>query len=165
MADIFEANSIGPLCIVVSRAEVESGDIEPAMSTLRRLTESTETAKLFMENVDIGFHGYDHDRRELFEIDEVRDYVYKLDEQFPYWLFFLSKNHLGLQCLMFCKLLPYLTDEAKLRLHPQQLEELLTNRWGPALWHIGAFAGLSDEEQLAIANRAITYFQSGRLLD
>ena len=45
-----------------------------------------------MERLSIAFHGYDQDVRELDEIREVRDFVYMLDDKFPYWLFFLSKK-------------------------------------------------------------------------
>lgn len=84
---------------MISRAEVESGDISPAIGVLQRLIESFEIALEFFERVDIAFHGYDDDSRELFGIQKVRDYSHKLDHSFPFWLFFLSKRHLGLQCL------------------------------------------------------------------
>jgi hypothetical protein len=51
--------------------------------------QSPESAKEFFERVDIAFHGYDHDSRELFEIPDVRAHANQLDEQFPFWLFFL----------------------------------------------------------------------------
>ena len=156
-------SAFSPLCVIVSREEVQQRDIEPALSTLRRLTESPETAALYMEQVDIAFHGYDHDPSELFEIMEVRDYVHKLDDQFPFWLFFLSKHHLGLQCLMFCFLLPYLTDEAKAELHPRQLEELLVDRWGTALSYIAEYAGLSEEQESELVQRSLRYFTEGRI--
>lgn len=162
MENLFDQAPLDPLIVVVSRKEVDELNVEPALSTLRQIMASQPSAKTFMEKVDIAFHGYDQDPRELFEVDEIRAYVHKLDEQFPYWLFFLSKYHLGLQCLMFCFLLPHLTDKAKARLHPQQLEALLTNRWGPALFHMAAFAGLSEDQADAIAQRSMKYFIEGR---
>jgi hypothetical protein len=115
----------------------------------------------YKECVDIAFHGYDDLTCELDEIEPVREYVRKLDDQFPYWLFFLSKHFLGLQCLMYCFLLPDLTDAAKARLHPQQLTELLENRWGPALTEIAAFAGLTEEQTQKIERRSVAYFLRG----
>lgn len=47
----------GPPFIVVSRKEVEAGDITPAPGTLRRLTGSPKQAKEFFERVDIGKAG------------------------------------------------------------------------------------------------------------
>ncbi len=86
-----------PLIIIVSKDEVLSEDIEPALGTLKRLTESPEAARSYREKVDIAFHRYDNYPEELFEIPEVRNYVYKLDEQFPFWLYFFSKNNLALK--------------------------------------------------------------------
>ena len=65
------------------------------------------------EKLDVAFHGYDHDVRELFEIPEIRDYVELLDSQFPYWLFFLTKSGFGLECITLCKMPPDLTEEAR----------------------------------------------------
>ena len=76
-------------------------DTSAVLGVLKQLTGSPQTAWDFVERVDITFHGYDHTSAELFEIPEVRDFVFQFDEQFPFWLFFLSKHHLGLQCLLF----------------------------------------------------------------
>lgn len=152
-----------PLVVVVSSQEVQSGNIQPALSTLSRLIDSPEAARVNMEKVDIAFFGYDQRGEELFEIPEVRHYVYQLDERFPYWLFFLSKRHLGLQCLIHCLLLPHLTDEAKAKHHPKQLESLLLNRWFPAMNQIAGFAGLTEDENRHLTNRVMTYISRGRL--
>ena len=46
---------------------------------------------------------------------EVSNFVCELDQQFPFWLFFLSKRHRGLQCLLFCFLPPFLTEAGRAR--------------------------------------------------
>ena len=152
-----------PLIIVVSKDEVFSGDITPALGTLKKLIESPEVAKSYKEKVDIAFHGYDNRPEELFEIPEVRNFVYKLDEQFPFWLYFLSKEYLGLQALLLCFLPPYLKDEAKQEIFPERINELLTKRWFPALNHIGNMVGMSDNENKAITERTIQYIFKGPL--
>lgn len=154
---------IEPLIIIVSKDEVLSEDVEPALGTLKRLTESSEAARLYREKVDIAFQGYDDHPEELFEIPEVRNYVYKLDEQFPFWLYFLSKKHLGLQALLLCFLPPYLKEEAKKKIFPERINDLLTKRWFPALNHIGEFVGMSDHENEAITERTIQYIFNGPL--
>lgn len=150
-----------PLIIIVSQQEVLDLNIQPALSVLSRLLESPKIALACMEKVDIGFAGYDDVTSELFEIPQVRDYVRKLDDQFPYWLFFLSKHDLGLQCLMFCHLLPFLTDKGKAEHHPKQLHDLLIRRWFPAMNQAAAFAGVEDEIE-ALTDRAMMYFTEGR---
>lgn len=151
-----------PLCVIVSRRDVEAQDISSTLTILKRLIESPEIARANMERVDIAFDGYNNTREELDEILEVRNYVYLLDEQFPYWLFLLSKHMLGLQCVMHCFLPPYLTEEAKASIHPEKLEKILVNRWGPAMEHIAKFAGLNDAEIENLAGRATRYIKDGR---
>ena len=152
-----------PLCVIVTRQEVIDQNIQPALMVLNRLLDSPQIARSFMEKVDIGFHGYDDITWELFEISEVRGYVHKLDDQFPYWLFFLSKQCLGLQCLMFCNLLPFLTNEGKAEHHPKQLYDLLMSRWFPAMNHVAEFAGVREDEIEALTERAMEYFTHGRM--
>lgn len=152
-----------PMIVVVSREMVESNDVDSILNILKRLIESPAVAKANMDRIDIMFDGYDNTSEELFEIPNVRNYVYHLDEKFPYWLFFLSKYMLGLQCLTYCFLPPYLTDKAKADIHLKELEKLLVNRWWPAMEHISQYAGLSDAEIKALALRVQKYFTQGRL--
>jgi hypothetical protein len=154
-------DDFGTLMVAVSRQEVESGDTSGPLSTLKHLISSQQMVREFRTRVDIAFDGYNDTSHELFEMPEVRNYVYALDEQFPYWLYFLSRNYAGLQCLTLCHLLPYLTPEAQAERHPRQLADLIERRWGPALNHICAAAGFPDSEADALLESALIYFKSG----
>lgn len=151
-----------PLIIVVSQAEVESLDTSIAMSVLNQLCTSLQVARSHLERVDIAFHGYDHQADELFEIPAVRQYVQELDNQFPYWLYFLSKRHLGLQCLLYCFLPPFLKEEARNRIFPERINQLLTQRWYPAMAQMCQLTGLSDEQVEQLVDRALQYITEGR---
>lgn len=124
-----------PLVVVVSRQDVERCDPAPTLAVLSRLLESVDVARDHCERVDIAFHGYDSDPAELFEIPEVRTFVYKLDEQFPYWLYFLTKAGTGLQALALCFLPPFLRPEAKRTIWPERLMQLLEVGGCPLLAH------------------------------
>ena len=152
-----------PLVIVISKDEVQSGNVAPALSSLKKFIESPEIAKSYVENVEIAFDGYNNYSEELFEIVEVRDYVYKLDDEFPYWLYFLSKKHLGLQALLLCFLPPFLTEEGKQKIFPERINNLLSDRWIPALTHICEFVGANENDRDAIAERALQYIFKGPL--
>ncbi len=152
-----------PLVVVISRAEVEAGDSSRALSVLKQLTETPETARRFYERVDISFHGYDHDSRELFEIKAVRDFAQQLDDAFPFWLFFLSKSCLGLQCLLYCFLPPYLTEAGRAKIFPERIDQLLSNRWFPAMNHVCGYAGFSEPQIETLTDRAIDYITNGRI--
>ena len=132
---------------------------------LRQLTASPAVAKRFFERVDIAFHGYDDTTQELFEIPPVREFVCKLDEQFPFWLFFLSKHYLGLQCLLFCFLPPFLTDEGRSEIFPARIEQLLTRRWIPAMNLVCEYATFSEQQTMELTNRVMAYITEGRLTD
>lgn len=154
-------DSIDTLFVVVSRQEVLEGDISAALSSLRHLLSSPEMMNKFRTHVDISFHGYDDTTLELSEIPEVREYVRILDQEFPYRLYFLSREHNGLQCLTYCFLLPSLTEQARKERHPKQLADLVDKRWGPALAYICAAAGNTQFEVDSLLDSAIDYFFNG----
>lgn len=155
---------IDPLVLVISRDEVEAMDTSTALGVLKKLTATPETARSFLERVDISFHGYDHIQQELFEIQEVRAFVYQLDEQFPFWLFFLSKRYLGLHCLLLCLLPPFLTEDARSKIFPERINQLLTARWLPAMNHICGYVGYSERQIEQLTERALAYITTGRFI-
>lgn len=154
-----------PIIIIISREEVEAGDIEPALHIFKQFVASPEVAKSYQEKVDIAFHGYDNDSRELFEIPEVRNYVFKLDDVFPFWLFFLSKRFHDLYALVLCFLPPYLTEKAKTEIFPVRINEIMEKRWFPALNYMCGYVGIGDEEIEYLAERTFRYISSGPLPD
>jgi len=147
--------------ILVSREEVLALDTRSVLSALRALIASPATANHWFERVDFAIDGYNHIRDELFEIPEIRNYVQKLDDEFPFWLFFLSKQHLGLQCIAYCFLPPFLTQEAKAVHFPQKLDQLLSTRWFPAMNQICEWAGKSEQEIEELTDRSVQYLLAG----
>lgn len=151
-----------PVYVIVPRDDVRRQDIKPALSTLKKLLASPEVARAHRERVDITFAGYHEEQRGFEEIKEVRDYVRKLDAHFPFWLFFLTKGRLGLQCIISCHLLPFLTEAGKAKHHPQQLDRLLTKRWFPAMSVVAEFAELTEKEIEAMTENFHWYAKTGR---
>lgn len=149
------------LIIGIDRGDIESGNIDGVLSVLNKLLESPSVAKANCENIHIAFGGYDNDPRELFEIIEVRDFVHRLDERFPYWLYFCSKESEGLRAVMFCFLLPYLTDEAREEDHREKIANLLTIRWFPALNHICDYVDADEQENIRLTEATFGYFFGG----
>ena len=147
--------------IVVSRSEVEAVDTSAPLAALNQLISTEESIRDFRQRVNISFHGYENTREELFEIPEVRSYVHALDAKFPYWLYFLSLDCEGLQCLALCYLPPYLTEEARQRIHPERLADLIDRRWGPALNQICAASKMSEQDTDLLLMDTIEYFKNG----
>ena len=69
---------------------------------------------------------------------------------------------LGLQCLLFCFLPPFLINDAKAKVYPIRIAELLKNRWFPAMNHISEFAGLSENEIEELTEQVLLYIRVGR---
>lgn len=149
------------LYVVVSKQDVLSGNTMSTIDVLKTLTRSPEDALRWRESVDIVFDGYNDTQWELFEIPEVRNFVYQLDEAFPFWLFFMSKARFGLQCIMLCFLPPFLKPEAKTTIFPERISRLLEDRWLPAMNHVCEFVGMNGNEIEQMTDRVIEYIRAG----
>jgi hypothetical protein len=148
--------------VVVSRRSVESGDVTEALTALSGLLVSAAT---YRERVDLTFAGYGERPAELWDIDEVRAYVARLDERFPYWLYFLSKETEALLVVAAC-----LTRPAPVRpggpgvgLVGAEVAALLEERWFPGLNAVAELTGLSHADTVLITERTTRYFRDGPL--
>lgn len=148
------------LIIVISRKEIEAGDIGSTASVLAKLL-NPEAALKYCERVDIGVHGYDDDPRELNEFPEVRDFINKLDDKFPYWCYFLSKRAGGLGFIFSCFCPPYLTPESREEIWLESIVEYLMRRGFPAMNHLCVAAGCSESEIERMTNRVMEYIATG----
>lgn len=113
--------------LVISHHDVNAGDHTSALAALKSYISSPERARANLEGLDVAFHGYDHDSREVFEIPEVRAFVSRLDADFSFWLFCMNKRSLGLQALTLCFMPAYPTPEQRKKTFPEFLSALLTN--------------------------------------
>jgi hypothetical protein len=126
-----------PVLLVFSREQVEAGEIGEPMEFLSHIAGSARAAAQFMGRVSLIVDGYNDDPRELFEIPEVRRYVRKLDDAWPYWFFFLSQADDSIKTLEAC-----LCDSVEIvpgvaSIDLQQLEHYLGR-------HFAAFNRLCD---------------------
>ena len=90
---------------VVGRYEIEHIDTARPRNFFDRLRSTKELAHRCQGKVEISFHGYDDDFRELFEIDEVRNYVSKLDAALRELFFFArtEEPHFMLKLFALCQ--------------------------------------------------------------
>lgn len=151
---------VDPLTVVASREQVLARDTGDLAQVLRGLTASREQALRWRERVEFRVQGWDGRTEALFENPDIRRFVYELDEIFPYWLFFLSKNSDSLKFLTLCFLPPYLTAEGRAHEFPQRLGQLLSSRWFPAMNQLCAWVGMSEREIEAMTNRVVVYLRA-----
>lgn len=70
------------------------------------LTKALKTPRSYFNKLYITIDGYDDDKRELYEIPEVREYLDFLDRAFPFWFYFLKvdipKQYSPFRTLIYC---------------------------------------------------------------
>lgn len=80
------------LILMISRENIESCNIASTMERLHVLTDTHDSAHRFRDSLIFQVLGYDHDRRGLAEIPEVRAYFARLAHEWPHWLWFLHRE-------------------------------------------------------------------------
>jgi TPR repeat protein len=138
------------------RGDIEAGDTSDVMAVLKQLLERDAATK-FCERVDLCCSGYDSDSRELWEIPEVRAFVQKLDQQFPYWCYFLSRNGEGLMWLTYCLYPLALSQDEKQRLWLPAIRKYIEDRGIPQMTAICRYVGCSDQGAVRLTNSAVNY--------
>ena len=89
------------IMFVADIEEVRSRNISRAQEFRSRLCSTEELALHCQGKIHISFSGYDDDPRELFEIEEVRQYVGLLDEALPELFFFARSEEPGNTIMFF----------------------------------------------------------------
>lgn len=80
-----------PVIIMISRRQVESGDMLSVLKQLKILLASREDCWLYRGQVSLVVDGYEDDPRELVDIPEVRSFLRDFSVQWPYWAFFFNQ--------------------------------------------------------------------------
>ena len=113
-------------------------DISAQMAILSALLDNEDFAIYFREKVNIVFTGINPGDKNLWEIPEVRKYIQKLDDEFPYWLYFLSKEGDGLNLIYECRMIPFLNPEDEFDLNFAEFKDSVQNRWIPPISRVSA---------------------------
>lgn len=146
--------------IMVPRSDVETCDVDPTVAALQPFVSSPERARSLQGSLDLRIGGYDDDRFELYEIEDVRTFVHALDLQFPYWLYFSNLDTASLRMLTLCFLPPFLTDEGKRKHFNDDLGSLLERRWMPALEQMASYTRYSEGEFEEVVDAVAGYYHS-----
>jgi len=76
-----------------SRKEVESGLTGDAIDRLMMLSDSKDHVLKFKSAISFSFNGYEHDKREVYEIPECVQFMRKVTESWPFWMHFVETRH------------------------------------------------------------------------
>lgn len=120
-------NSANPIIFGVPYDDIKSGDVNTVLSALNSFLDTRERLIWARARFTILFEGYDDDPRDVWDILEVREYVKKLDAEFPYWFYFTDLNHHTLKviCLCLCRVMKV---EGSSTPHPDDLKHFLASR-------------------------------------
>jgi hypothetical protein len=88
----------------IGRQDIETGSIEGICDFFNRLLANVDLCAQVQGKVDISVSGYDYDARELWEIEEVRNWFSIAWPAVKYWFYFLSTApaSAGLKLLFVC---------------------------------------------------------------
>jgi len=152
------ASGCDSLNVVISRRDIEAGDPNGTLRTLRQLIDSRSIAEKFQGQVELSVHGYDSDPRELHEISEVRAFFRELDEAFPFWFYFLSTyGESFLLVLAFCLCRVTKMGPGLAMINPGDLQEFLEVHYG-AMNHVCDKLGISRSSNARVSADIERYF-------
>lgn len=80
------------ICIFASIDNVQQGNYQPLIELINKICSNKLHLSQFRENIEIGIHGYDYDKRELYEIPEVKNWIKNIFENVPGLTYFLKND-------------------------------------------------------------------------
>jgi hypothetical protein len=88
--------------LIVPRQSVEAGDVSSVLSYLRSISSDASSAWRMRSRISVSFDGYSHERRSIFTVPEVREFVARIHAEWPYWFFFLNQVDHSIKVVAAC---------------------------------------------------------------
>lgn len=146
--------------LIIDRSDIENLNIDQIPEFFKRLKATKELAYHCLGRIEIGFHGYDEDSRELYEIEQFRKYISAVVPLLPEFFFFVRTNEPNFTLKVFfaslCNLERVIHDrstglkniiiEAKF----PEIENFMVEKF-QGLNNISEWLGLSEDENYKIS--------------
>lgn len=149
--------------VTISREDIESGNIDAAVASLNKLVTSKAALEASNGTISLLISGYDHDPRELYMIQEVRDYFQALDAAFPYWFHILARleHSLRMVFMLLVDLMPVPAPDGSVQVQfaNDDLHTFLEQHF-QAMDSIHGKVGFSEQENARITELVMNYFDS-----
>lgn len=78
------------LVLLITREEVEAGHVGRCVSDLLTLSTDQALVARFVHGVSFSVLGYEDDPRHLYAVPEFKVFLQALNQQWPYWIHFLT---------------------------------------------------------------------------
>ena len=144
------------LNVVVDRTEVAALGISRTARILSGVLANRNAIECYCGRVDVAFSGFAGDRRELYEIPEIRRFVAKLDAAFPYWFYFLSTESATLGVVSSCLCSVSKLSPGMVMFGPD-LVEFMTRHFEALNWLFDNYS-LDEADNVEISRNVAKYF-------
>lgn len=82
----------GRLFILAGKGNIKEMNYQPLIDLISRICSNKHHFSKFRENIEIGIHGFDNDRRELYQIPEIKNWITKIFNNVPGLTYFLAND-------------------------------------------------------------------------
>lgn len=114
-----------PVVLMISRREIEAGDPGPAVARLNTLFNSREAIWRYRGQVALVVDGYNDDPRELVDVPEVRTFLARFTQAWPYWAYYFNQVDNSIVLLAACLCARRLLGAGQLEVDPDKLGAFL----------------------------------------
>ena len=134
----------------IHREQIQAYDLESSLSFLRTLVPLRDPQYVWSWkcNLSVSVNGYDDDPRELYEIPEVRRYLQGLDQEWPFWFFFLTPP--SIQQVGMCLASAVTVASGKAFIPPENFYRFMARGFG-AVNHLFDHYGFPESENEALS--------------
>jgi len=119
-----------PVVLMISRREVEEGDLASVISRLKVFRATREDAWLYRGQMALVVDGFNDDPRELVDIPAVRDLLRRLEAAWPYWAFFFNQVDDSIKLLLSCGAGKHFLGEGAVEMDPDLIGQVLGHGFG-----------------------------------
>ncbi|MCY1515563.1 hypothetical protein D9M68_501520 [compost metagenome] len=139
-----------PIIFGIHREQIETFDLESSLSFLRTLVPLRDPRHVWSYKgaLSLVIAGYDEDPRELFEIPEVCRYLHGLDQEWPFWFFFLTPSSIRLVGM--CLASAVTVAPGKVYMPPENFYRFMERGFG-AVNHLFDHYGFPESESEALS--------------
>lgn len=115
---------------MISRREVEAGDVKSVLARLKVFRATREDAWLYRGQMSLVVDGYNNDPRELVDIPEVRRLLKELEAQWPFWAYFFNQVDDSIKLLISCAAGKAFLGRGAVEMDPELVGDVLRHGFG-----------------------------------
>ena len=143
-----------PIVLLISRREVEAGDIRSTVDRLLGLFNTPELIWRYRGQMTLVVDGYNDDLRELVDIAEVRSFLREFDAAWPYWAFFFNQVDDSIKLYLSCLCGTFYLGGGAVEIDAKKLGDALMRGFG-AMNSIFDDHGFPESEREAMSRGVI----------